>query len=479
MQYRIAIICLVTWIHSLGAMTALQKKQELVATQEQQETLGSDSTRIARYDELVKKSNAFDVNVCKFSTIHNLIKNIAGDDKSKKAHIAEQADSVRVIMHEKVREQLIPDFLAYKRTNGSAVEKALYDNMSVDGFINRLIEKRPMMFMNGSDNYLLRNKQRGSGGFEKIGKHGEEDPLILKDYLSYDEMQIAALIGVSVPTYFINDGDRNNKAQKGAAGSYQEEGIYVGLVGARFERPGLMEWQHIIVTEKQNTSENGYGAGGKKSLLNIWKSFYDDELATYKDLDIPMGSKRYFNAGEGKDLFDCAIYRKRMRMVLEPFFLEANARGAAASKKVYCHVVGLGTGVWAVNQARQEIEIGFACTQILSEHLLSNIADIDFSYYGESIKLSIQLGDKNKHITLHFSKRNPAAKLMGADEGKLLVAMYAWDGNAYPGNEYWIGALTASGDPAAACCSTIPELQNPLINDALLKAKNHASYGKK
>ena len=39
------------------------------------------------------------------------------------------------------------------------------------------------------------------------------------------------------------------------------------------------------------------------------------------------------------------------------------------------------------------------------------------------------------------------------------IPQYAWDGNAFPGNEYWLGMLTASGDPAAACCSNMPELQ--------------------
>ena len=53
------------------------------------------------------------------------------------------------------------------------------------------------------------------------------------------------------------------------------------------------------------------------------------------------------------------------------------------------------------------------------------------------------------------------------DERKLVVAMFAWDGNSYIGNEYWEGMLAASGDPAAASCSFIPELLNPDINQKI------------
>ena len=65
--------------------------------------------------------------------------------------------------------------------------------------------------------------------------------------MSYDEMQISALIGLSGPTFFINNGSRGSAwracrlwliecsdcGRAAEPGSFEPEGIYTALVGAR------------------------------------------------------------------------------------------------------------------------------------------------------------------------------------------------------------------------------------------------------
>jgi hypothetical protein len=162
-------------------------------------------------------------------------------------------------------------------------------------------------------------------------------------------MQLSALVGVSVPTYFINNGGRNNMGKKASIGTYEPQGIYVGLVGARFEKVDRMEWQHMIITPEQNTRENGYGLKGAfgDTLTSLWSTMYDLHFPTFFEAKVDR-SGRYIPFDDGQKYFDSTVYKERMRLIIEPFLLDAQKRGFEQNKKVYVHVVGLGLGVWQI-----------------------------------------------------------------------------------------------------------------------------------
>ena len=422
------------------------------------------------YATLVKKSDSF-AQRHPFPTHDTRIKNIAGNDKEKQHTIAHQALNTYPFMHSKTY-VLIEDFLSYKKIHGSFIEKGLYKTMKPLEFVDRLLTQRPLAFVGPTDFALLRENKTASNEYDNfmyIGTDQEKAPLVLKNYLSYDEMEISALLGVSVPTFFINTGDRYNNGIKGKEGTYENEGIYCGLVGARFERPACMESKYMLITQEQNTLKNGYGIGKKNSLttqLHIFEKLYNQQLPTYEQAEQDT-SKKYIRCTyqDKPAFFNAPVFKERMRLVLEPFFLHADEHARLANKKAYVVMVGLGLGVWAVLAKEQGILFREVCKEILETQSLPHIADINFSYFSNDGSFPQTI----KNIKIHWTQNNPAQRLEGENSGKLLVAMYAWDSNAYPGNEYWYSNLAGSGDPAAACCSTIAELQNPEINDRVAR----------
>lgn len=303
----------------------------------------------------------------------------------------------------------------------------------------------------------------------------------MENYLTYDEMNIAARIGMSTPTHFINTGSRNNCGRPGVKGSFTESGVRQGLVGARFEVEGQMEYRYCMVSKTQNTAQNGYGRGAKRnSDLEVEKEFYGvDHFFSYEEAKAdyeqnPNGRFVKIGAGENATYLDLQNYRTRMKVTVEASLLDANDRAGEVGKKAYLHAVGLGLGVWAKDGQAQAKVLVELYREVLRENQLPHIGDIDFSYFPNKVqscgeaKNDQVIKDGANEVKIHFSKRDPADPLP-EPASKLLVAQYAWDGNSAPGNEYWAGMLTASGDPAAACDSTISELQNPLINEATTK----------
>lgn len=86
-------------------------------------------------------------------------------------------NSVYPLIHEGML-PLIAGWLKYKRQYGSGVEKAMYKNMALVQFIQRLLEKRAVCFLNPSDNYMLIDKSCGDGGWEYVGSEVEKEPLV-------------------------------------------------------------------------------------------------------------------------------------------------------------------------------------------------------------------------------------------------------------------------------------------------------------
>jgi hypothetical protein len=70
--------------------------------------------------------------------------------------------------------------------------------------------------------------------------------------MTYDEIKLAALLQVSSPVMPINSGSRHNVGRLEHGVPHVEEAVYVGAVGARFEKAGVMEWQEMVIDPEQN-----------------------------------------------------------------------------------------------------------------------------------------------------------------------------------------------------------------------------------
>lgn len=366
-----------------------------------------------------------------------------------RAVVKEDAESTTIIAHSRFPD-LVKRFLQHKVAHGSPIEQSFYASLSWREEISRLISRRPLVFMGAGDLTVLRTGERfgyAAKSWDRVGTEEEtlSHHLRLEDYLSYDEMMLSALLGVSGSSYFVNQGDRYNSAIPEPAGTFEERGVIIGLVGARFERPDHMEATYMLPRVAKSRMH--------PDLLRIWREF----------LGVSPRAPR--------TAFDTLAYQARIRLTAEILLFEANRRAMVAGKKAYVYIVGLGLGVWQISPDQAPLYVD-AFVQAISNSgaSLPEIGTLEFAW------IEVPIADRRKTreaaqahgIDVLFSKRNPASKLPEDKADQLLVLSYAWDSNSFPGNEYWIGSLQASGDPAAACMSTIAELHNSVINPALL-----------
>lgn len=435
-------------------------------------------------DELIAKSDDFPITIPV-----NTVRARALKERGISSEILEvNANSTYPLIHEAMI-PLIADWLKHKKTHGSVLEMAMYKEMGLIQLVQRLLEHRAVAFVGPRDKYLLIDKNTGAEGWEYVGTEQEKEPLVLAKCLSYDEIKLSAMMIMSSHTEFINDGSRDNKGIVSSdPEAVQPRGVIVGVVGSRFQRAGVMEYQDIVVTPLQNNMDNGYGPATegtteeRRGLRVAWARFYGEEyLPLYEEAVKRLKSKenkRYVVVPVSRQyVFDVENYMKRTLLSVEMILLEANSRAERQNTTAFLHVVGFGLGVW---RTLQDQELYFLKTFEIAigkmKKKLKFVSDIMFAYFRQQKCGGAGNGDYLGDIKVHFALREPHSRLFRAtDANKLLVVTYAWDGNALPGNEFWFGSLSTSGDPAAAASTQIAELHNVRINPRASASSLHVA----
>ncbi|XP_011212111.2 uncharacterized protein LOC105232183 isoform X3 [Bactrocera dorsalis] len=449
-----------------------------------QKCLKVEKPDVSRIDikSFIKKSSNFPVefgtNTCR----------VISQPKERYPEIEKQIASAYPIIHERVL-ALYLAFLEHKCKYGNDIERTFYNGMTLTALVQRLLEKRCVVFMGAADSYLLLNGQEGFGGFHDVGTSAESGKLRLKHVLSYDEIKLSAFLSVSSHTEFLNDGNRFNCGViEEDKSKIEPSGVVVGMIGGRFEVPDVMEWQDIVITPMQNTKAHGYGQNTSEleqtdkrivGYRQLWTSFYEARDQLFEQV-CALDTPRYYKVPNTKFIFDNMLMKRRYAISFDTLLLEANVRGALAEKQVYLHVVGFGLGVWRVVQHQYKIFLATFGERLLTlAPRLTHIDVVHFSHFKENAcgvlydgtVLTAETHPKGG-IKIEINNRNPAEKLPAEYENALIVESYAWDGNALPGNEFWLGSLSGSGDPAAACSTLIAELHNPHINSKLVNGRN-------
>lgn len=311
-----------------------------------------------RLNELINNSKKFPIkfpiSTCRCETL----KHSVGDFT-----LENNINSVYPIVHEKILE-FYGKFILFKRHHGSKIERAFYKKMSLKDFVDRLLKKRAVMFVGSADQYMLVNGKVGCRHWENIGTDEEKSPLTLQNCLSYDEIKCSAFLSVSSYTYFLNLGERYNEGVlSNKRDEIEDTGIIIGIIGTRFEKFNVMEYQEIIISDDQNTEQNGYGTSIQNSLPKLFSELYEEKCLDYKEVfdyrkqftGDDQKLKRRYTKIRNDQFFDNQVYSKRLAFSFDTLLMEANYRAKLKGKTAFLHVVGFGLGVWKVSEHQEKV----------------------------------------------------------------------------------------------------------------------------
>ncbi|KAG5681139.1 hypothetical protein PVAND_010599 [Polypedilum vanderplanki] len=430
------------------------------------------------------------------------------DNKRTKKELVEMARETRPFMAKEIWD-LLNDFMEFMRNvpeeEGNNY-KLLYEGFTPADLVKRLLFKRPLVFVGPHDHTILRfNGEKNvfsSNRAFKVAKTLDNPPdgdgYCLREYISYDENLLSSLISMSTPTFYVSDGSISFiGSTEGFKKPHIDQGILCGLVGARNTKYSFME--HRFINIRQERQWTGIHLSDQFWIKNVYsEAFPEGFIPTEANINAnkKMYEKIYI------DRINVVYLEKRLMLSILPYIKEAAARGKEKMKEVFCSVPPIGGGVWRGNVKAITIhnlivngilkffdqkfnyeELKMLKAFALPETSLDVYTSFNHSMNIQSIKenadkmsVTVTFKEPMNHTIKIFNEIRYVAKPLPVEfEHCLSIAGYAWDGNSYPGNEYWSGDF-GSFDPQAIYCSLLGQFQNPEVNINMANADRIKIY---
>eukprot|EP00484_Ammonia_sp_Unknown_P020029 CAMPEP_0197030192 /NCGR_PEP_ID=MMETSP1384-20130603/9471_1 /TAXON_ID=29189 /ORGANISM="Ammonia sp." /LENGTH=648 /DNA_ID=CAMNT_0042459487 /DNA_START=190 /DNA_END=2136 /DNA_ORIENTATION=- len=475
--------------------------------------------------------------------------------------------------------EVFEKFIDYKLKSGTKAEQQYYKQFKEDvkAFIASLIKKRARIFFGPKDWTVLKEEQ---GNFivplpwHKIGKDEWEDnkdmnatgrveafgkwisesfpnlsagfpgkfgvadyleqskqqvaAFTIHNYLSYDEMQLAALMIAAGPTTFYSNCFLKYDASFGkrlyGENEFVKNGYIVGAVGPRMEKPGVMDFALMLDPTLAELRQVIYGAEFKTLPLpsnsnssefitlpwwdNVWWDWVRPQNGWQNEpwwqYARQTTEEQTLNKKTGKPIeiqIPRKLHNKRLQISYGAYLDFAHQTMKKLQKennetKAYIMMLAIGGGAWSINPAQPKYSWP-AIRELLEQRseYSATIGTLHFVAFPETYidangqEQAFPAGQTVNGITItNAAISGPTGRIKG-DENTVRFTVYPWDGNALPGNEWWIPTtgnwekfkantknpaalsdwLEKSGDPAAACCSDIIYTQNWLVNTDLAR----------
>ncbi|KAL7035170.1 hypothetical protein ACKWTF_008254 [Chironomus riparius] len=417
---------------------------------------------------------------------HNVFYNAINSNRTEEK-MSNMARETRPFLAKEIW-NMLDDYMDFMR-NLSRIEgenyRAIYKDLTRHELIKRLIFKRPVVFYGPPDRFLLRcegNKMmEGKNDFKNVAKNldkiSDSSPY-LREYISYDENLLSSLIGMSTPTYYFSIGGKGK-----ARLPFIDEGILCGIVGARNSKPNFME--HRFTLPRSKDFDAKVFKSDKFWIEKVYSDAFPEKvIPTIQDIQTKpdIYNKIYING------VNEVYLEKRLMLSVLPYMQEAMSRGVEKDKDVFCSVPAIGAGVWAkcINGSIIHRLIVKGVLKFLDsyddhpnlKHLKALALPVEdpkmYSGFAASGNIK-EIKVVNENIVITFKEpvdhklkiinrsRYVAELLPEEFRDCISIAGYAWDGNSYPGNEYWFGMM-GSFDPQAINCSLLGQFQNPEVN---------------